>query len=213
MKPISNIQYISHDTQQVSHAEQAQYVIEGGIRWVQFRSKELEGSAKKDAAIEVLNVCRQLDAVCIINDDVKLAKEIKADGVHIGKNDMHPTKARQILDKDFIIGGTANTIEDIRRLAEAGVDYIGCGPFRFTATKKNLSPILGLEGYQKLIQQCKVEGIDIPIVGIGGILLDDLNDLMKTGLYGIALSSVILNADDISFMSKRFVEGLSQSNR
>ncbi|MBI9033853.1 MAG: thiamine phosphate synthase [Bacteroidales bacterium] len=208
---ISNIQYITHDTPAFSHAQQAKEVISGGIKWVQFRSKDLSSIEKKEAAIATVHVCRELGAKCIINDDILLAKEIKADGVHIGKNDMHPIQARQILGEDFIIGGTANTLEDIRQLVKAGIDYIGCGPFRFTSTKKNLSPTLGLEGYHRLMQQCRVEGIDIPVVGIGGILLEDLPALMNTGLFGIAISSVVLNSKDISHMSREFTKNISLS--
>lgn len=75
-------------------------------------------------------------------------------------------EARQILGKDFIIGGTANTFEDVQMHYQAGADYIGCGPFRFTTTKKSLSPILGLEGYQAIVSQMKTAGINLPIVAI-----------------------------------------------
>jgi thiamine-phosphate pyrophosphorylase len=78
---------------------------------------------------------------------------------------------------------------------EAGADYIGCGPFRFTTTKKNLSPVLGLEGYREIVRKMKMEGIDLPIVAIGGIEKEDIPSLMGTGITGIALSGSILRAE------------------
>ena len=101
-----------------------------------------------------------------------------------------------MLGDDFIIGGTANTFEDVRAHYEAGANYIGCGPFRFTTTKKGLSPILGFEGYISICSQMKAEGINLPIVAIGGITAEDIPMIMQTGVTGIALSGAVLNADD-----------------
>ena len=106
------------------------------------------------------------------------------------------SEARKLLGKDFIIGGTANTIEDVKAHDEAGADYIGCGPFRFTTTKEKLSPILGLEGYRHIVNEMKLHHIDLPIVAIGGIRKEDIPDIMKTGVTGIALSSSILQAEN-----------------
>ena len=119
-----------------------------------------------------------------------------ADGVHLGKNDMPVDKAREMAGNGFIIGGTANTFEDISRLAAQGADYIGCGPFRFTTTKKNLAPVLGSEGYRRLVAGMKAGGIALPIVAIGGICLADIPEILSTGVSGIALSGSILRAAD-----------------
>ena len=88
---------------------------------------------------------------------------------------------------------------------EAGADYIGCGPFRFTTTKKNLSPVLGLEGYRSIVLQMKEKGIDLPIVAIGGITFEDIPAIMETGVNGIALSGTILQAADPVAETKRIV--------
>ena len=109
-------------------------------------------------AVRIQALCREYGATFIIDDHVELVKELHADGVHLGKKDMPIAEARQILGKDFIIGGTANTFEDVQMHYQAGADYIGCGPFRFTTTKKNLSPILGLEGYKAIVSQMKTAG-------------------------------------------------------
>ena len=117
------------------------------------------------------------------------------DGVHLGQNDMNPAEARKILGADFIIGGTCNTYEDILKIKD-DVDYIGCGPFRFTTTKKNLAPVLGLDGYKEIVWNCRSNNINIPIVAIGGITAEDIPDILNAGPNGIALSGTILNSPD-----------------
>jgi thiamine-phosphate pyrophosphorylase len=141
-------------------------------------------------------ICDEWDCVLIINDRVDIAAEIKAHGVHLGKQDMAPGEARRLLGDDFIIGATANTVEDIRGHYHAGADYVGLGPYRYTTTKKNLSPILGLEGYRRIMDQCRQEQIDIPVIAIGGIGERDAASLLHTGIQGIAFSGLLVHAMD-----------------
>jgi thiamine-phosphate pyrophosphorylase len=124
-----------------------------------------------------------------------LAKQIVADGVHLGLSDMNIAEARAILGKTKIIGATANTFEDIIYQINSGCDYIGLGPFQYTKTKKNLSQILGLEGYHSIITQLKDSQIEIPIYAIGGITLENVNALMETGIHGIAVSGIITQSN------------------
>ena len=189
------VQFITHYTDQYTYLDSVRIALEGGCRWIQLRMKDTPTEDIQPIAKDTLTLCRQYEATFIIDDHVELAKQIKADGVHLGKLDMPITEARSILGKNFIIGGTANTLEDIRMHYEAGADYIGCGPFRFTTTKKNLSPVLGLEGYREIVRKMKMEGIDLPIVAIGGIEKEDIPSLMGTGITGIALSGSILRAE------------------
>lgn len=192
------LQYISHQTEQHSYLDGIRMALEGGCRWVQLRMKGVSypNEDRMALALEAKRLCREHDAVFIIDDDVALVKQIHADGVHLGKNDMPISEARSILGQDFIIGGTANTFADVKAHYEAGADYIGCGPFRFTTTKKGLSPVLGLEGYRSIMEQMKAEGINLPIVAIGGITEQDVPDIMQTGVSGIAVSGAVLNADN-----------------
>jgi thiamine-phosphate diphosphorylase len=138
---------------------------------------------------EVHRLCRKYGATFIVDDRVGLVGPLGADGVHLGKNDMAPSEARKILG-DKIIGATANTMEDVERALAEGADYLGIGPFRFTTTKKNLAPVLGLDGYRRIMAR----KIPVPVVAIGGILLDDLRDLKTTGVTGVAVSGLILNS-------------------
>jgi thiamine-phosphate pyrophosphorylase len=156
--------------------------------------------------IIVKQLCARYGARLYINDHVEACKIIRAAGVHLGKADMPPREARQLLGDGFAIGGTANTIEDVRRLHSEGVDYIGLGPFRFTATKKNLSPVVGLAGYRRIMEQCRAENIALPVLAIGGITSDDIPDIMSTGVSGIALSSAILQAQDPVMETRKILD-------
>lgn len=200
------LQYISHFTQQISYAEGIRMALEGGCRWIQLRMKDAPAEEIIACAEEVIPLCRRYEAKFLLDDHVELVRQLGADGVHLGKNDMPVDEARKILGPDIIIGGTANTIEDIIRLHKQGADYIGCGPFRFTTTKKNLSPILGLDGYKSIVLKMKELGIDLPIVAIGGITVEDIPAVMRTGVSGIALSGAILGAPDPVEMTARIIE-------
>lgn len=200
------LQYISHFTPQISYAEGIKMALEGGCRWIQLRMKDAPAEEIIACAEEVLPLCRRHGAKFLLDDHVELVRQLGADGVHLGKNDMPVDEARKILGPDIIIGGTANTIEDIIRLHKQGADYIGCGPFRFTTTKKNLSPILGLDGYKSIVLKMKELGIDLPIVAIGGITVEDIPAVMGTGVSGIALSGAILSAPDPVEMTARIIE-------
>ena len=206
------LQFITHFNDRFSYLDSARMALEGGCRWVQLRMKDASYEETREMALQVQAMCKQYKATFIIDDKVELVKEIHADGVHLGKNDMPIAQARQILGNDFIIGGTANTIDDVKMHYEAGANYIGCGPFRFTTTKKNLSPILGLEGYRLIVEQMKAEGMDIPMVAIGGITCDDIPAIMQTGVTGIALSGTILNAEQPIEETRRICKMIENNN-
>lgn len=205
-QPDYSVYFISHYTDTISYLDSIRIALEGGCRLVQLRMKGASTDEMRPIAIEALRMCHEVGAAFIIDDNVELVKEIHADGVHLGKNDMPVDEARRILGPDFIIGGTANTVEDIMMHIQRGADYIGCGPFRFTTTKEKLSPTLGLEGYRSIMGKLKENGINIPIVAIGGITADDIPDIISTGVTGIALSGTILRAQDPVREMKRILE-------
>lgn len=190
------IQFITHHNDRFGYLDSVRLALAGGCSWVQLRVKDVSDDELRPMALEAQRLCREAGATFIIDDHVALVREIGADGVHLGLKDMPISEARAILGPDVIIGGTANTIDDVRCHYEAGASYIGCGPFRFTTTKKNLSPVLGLEGYRDIVSQMKAEGINLPIVAIGGITAKDIAEIMQTGVIGIALSGTVLNAAD-----------------
>ncbi len=196
---METLQYITHTDNDLES------VLQGGCRWVQLRMKEATDLQFTDMAERILPLCRKYNATLILDDRVNLVDSIGADGVHIGKNDMPVKEARKILGPSKIIGATANTEEDLLSAYESGADYIGLGPFRFTTTKKGLSPILGIERYKSIMEYRKRHGISIPVAAIGGILLEDLPDLRQTGVDGIAVSGLILNSTDKEKTTKEII--------
>lgn len=198
MNKLKNIEYmlqfITHKNDRYGYIEGAIEALAGGCKWIQLRMKEATADELREAVKILKPACAEKEAILVIDDHVELVAELDVDGVHLGKNDMPPAEARRLLGEKYIIGATANTIEDIRALAVQDVDYIGLGPYRFTETKRNLSPVLGIEGYRRIMEACRAEGIEHPVVAIGGITIDDLQPLMDVGVSGIALSGTILNA-------------------
>lgn len=189
-----SLQFITHQTEKYSYLDAARMALEGGCRWIQLRMKEATLEEVEAVALQLKPLCKSYEAILVLDDHVELAKKLETDGVHLGKMDMPIAEARRILGEAYLIGGTANTFEDAKRHVVAGADYLGIGPFRFTTTKKNLSPVLGLEGYTSILSQMRAEGINTPVVAIGGITYEDIPAIMQTGVNGIALSGTILQA-------------------
>ena len=191
------LQFITHHTDSHSYIDSARLALEGGCRWVQLRMKGAERGELEGTALLVQRMCREHGATFIIDDDVLLAKRIGADGVHLGKEDMPVAEARAILGAEAIIGATVNSFEDIKaHIQGARPDYFGCGPFRFTTTKKRLAPTLGVEGYREIMRKVHENNISIPLVAIGGITKEDIPQLLAAGVDGIALSGSVLRAEN-----------------
>ncbi|MDR2138398.1 MAG: thiamine phosphate synthase [Tannerella sp.] len=197
--------FITHRTERYDYLQSVAMALEGGCRRIQLRMKDASPAEVEKTAVRAMQLCEPFGAELYINDHVEVCRNIRARGVHLGKTDMPPGEARRMLGGDFIIGGTANTFEDIRRLNGAGADYIGLGPFRFTTTKKNLSPVIGLSGYRQIMRQCREAGIRLPVFAIGGIEPDDIPGILDAGLSGIALSSAILRAQNPVEETERMV--------
>lgn len=200
------IQFITHYTDSISYLDSVRIALAGGCRWVQLRMKNASVDEIRPIALEAQRLCREAGATFVLDDHVYLAKEIGADGVHLGKTDMPIDEARTILGEKAIIGGTANTIEDLCMHVARGANYIGCGPFRFTTTKEKLAPTLGLEGYRSIVAARDKQGISNPIVAIGGITAEDIPSILETGVEGIALSGSILRAPDPIAEMRRIVQ-------
>lgn len=207
------VQYITHANERYGYVEGARLALEGGCRWIQLRTKSpllpLDEEQKRQTASELQQLCRQYNATFVIDDDVQLVKELNVDGVHLGLNDEPVASARQKLG-NRIIGGTANTLEHIRQHVRDGVDYVGCGPFRFTQTKAKLAAVVGLEGYRNIISSLNEMKIDIPMVAIGGITLEDIDALKQVGIRGVAVSGCVLNAQDPAAYMRQLVESINR---
>ena len=206
---MNGLLFITHQTERYSYFQSVEIALEGGCRQIQLRMKDAPAGEVEKVARRAKMLCDTFNAASYIDDHVDVCRNVKAAGVHLGKQDMSPSEARRMLGNQYIIGGTANTFEDIAVLYKQQVDYIGLGPFRFTSTKKNLSPVLGLEGYRRIIKQCGEQGIFLPVVAIGGITADDIPDILQTGVSGIALSSTILCAANPVEETRKIVKQLT----
>lgn len=187
----NKLQYISQGETVEKQLQNIHQALDAGCNWIQMRFKNQTLEKRFILAEAVKTLCEEYLANFIVNDDVLLAQKIAAHGVHLGLTDMTIPEARAILGDRKIIGATANTFEDIMFQSKNGCDYIGLGPFQFTETKEKLSPILGIEGYASILNKMKIENILTPIYAIGGITLENIEGLVKTGIHGIAVSGMI----------------------
>ena len=192
----NKLQYISQGKTIEEQLYNIHQALDAGCDWIQMRFKNQTAKNTFALAEAVKFLCEEYLANFIVNDNLYLAQQIAADGVHLGLTDMKIDQARAILGNTKIIGGTANTFEDIKNHAKNGCDYIGLGPFRFTETKEKLSPILGLSGYFKILEELKKHNIRIPVYAIGGITLKDISPLMETGIHGIAVSGMVTKSEE-----------------
>lgn len=205
------LQFITHPSDRMTIEEEIQRAVDGGCKWVQLRMKDAPREEVIATAKRAKEICKAADdCILVVDDYVDICKELELDGVHLGKNDMDPTEARELLGADYIIGATANTFDDVQALRHLDIDYIGLGPMRFTTTKERLSPVLGLDGYRDIVSRMKAASINLPVVAIGGITYDDIEDVMATGVNGIAVSGSLIGADDLTAEASRMIDLLQQ---
>lgn len=204
------LQFITNTESTVPVRDQIAAALDGGCRWIQLRMKNASDDEIRQIVKDMKPMCDRAGAFLILNDRVELAKELDVTGVHIGKEDMSPTEARAILGAGAVIGVTVNTFQDVLRVANCDIDYLGIGPFRHTTTKKNLSPVLGLEGIREICSRMKENEIELATVAVGGIEEGDLADLIHAGVQGVAVSGAIAKSGDIPATTRRFL-GLLES--
>jgi thiamine-phosphate pyrophosphorylase len=195
---MEKLQYISQGFTIEDQELNIRKALDNGIKWIQVRWKNAPESEFIKLCEISKKLCSDHQTICMINDHVQIAKDIDADGVHLGLKDTSIEMARHILGENKIIGGTANTISDVLQRMNEPCDYIGLGPLRFTSTKEQLSPILGFEGYETIIQNLKEQSLEIPkIFAIGGVVLEDIKQLQQIGIYGVAVSGQITNQPSV----------------
>ncbi|AEV99874.1 thiamine-phosphate diphosphorylase [Niastella koreensis] len=193
---LERVYFISQQTAAKTHVTAIEEALEAGCKLVQLRVKNQPETVVLELAKVAKTLCDRFNAKLIINDYPLVARSVNAWGVHVGLQDMAVRDVRAIVGRDMIVGGTANTFEHIQQRILEGVDYVGLGPFRFTTTKEKLSPVLGLEGYQRIMDRMRATAYYTPIVAIGGILPDDVPGLRDAGVYGVAVSGALTNAVD-----------------
>lgn len=196
-KFIEKLQFITHDIHQHSHIEQAQIACSAGAKWIQYRCLTKNDDELLVDINAIAEICDDWGATLIVTDHVHLNGKADIQGFHIEDFDADFVKLREQLGEAVTIGGSATTLQGLSRLAAEGADYAGFGPFYTTTTKPNNAPLLGVEGYQNAMTELKKLNIDLPVLAVGGVTLNDIDPLMNTGIFGIAVSAAINQAEDM----------------
>ncbi len=179
--------------------EQVKEALENGVTCVQLREKELDESDFLKEAKQISALCKEYKVPFIVNDNVNIAIACKADGIHIGQEDMELTNVRKLVGEDMIIGVSAHTVEEAIKAQEGGADYIGIGAVFATSTKTDVDVL----SFETLKSIC--EAVDIPTVAIGGIKKDNICKLKGSGIDGVAVVSAIFAAKDIATATKELL--------
>ncbi len=208
-KYISKFHYLTQDLPDRSHAEQTEIACKAGANWVQYRCFSKTDEALIEELHQVASICDDWGATLILTDHYHLLDRVDAQGVHIEDLNADYKFIRETISDEKTLGASATSIEDIQKIYKTGaVDYIGCGPFSLTQTKPNDYPLLGLEGYRSIIRQMNELGISIPLLAVGGILPEDTQALMSTGIAGIAVSAAVNLAPEPGQVFKDFYKKL-----
>jgi thiamine-phosphate pyrophosphorylase len=198
------LQFLTLDAAPRAHREQARAALEGGVRWIQLRAKNLPAEAWVAEAVAIAELCRDFGAVFVVNDSPEVALRAEADGVHLGGDDASPAAARALLGEFAIVGVTLNEPAHVVRFAGVRVDYAGVGPFRHTLSKQKLAAVHSPKSLAGLI----AAAAPLPCFAIGGVTAADWPAVRSLGAHGIAVSGAIALADDPVSAAKTLVEAV-----
>lgn len=177
--------------------QQVELAIKGGATFVQLREKNADEDEFLELALKVQKVCRAYRVPFVINDNVELAKKIDADGVHVGQEDMNALDVRKLIGSKKILGVSASTVSEALLAEKQGADYLGVGAVFATNSKDDAESV----SHQALKEIC--DAVKIPVVAIGGISLNNVDELKGSGIAGISVISAIFGAADIEEASKK----------
>ncbi|RZM24984.1 MAG: thiamine phosphate synthase [Pedobacter sp.] len=205
-KFIEKLHFITHDIDHLTHIEQAQAACEAGAKWIQYRClSKNDDELLKDINV-IAEICDDWGATLIVTDHIHLNGRADIQGFHIEDMSADFGPIRKLVGEDITLGGSSNTIENLLRIAQEGADYAGFGPFKETTTKPNNYPHIDLSQYRQAIATLKNQGLDLPILAVGGVKEGDLDDLLGTGIFGIAVSSAINQATDMHEAYRSFYD-------
>lgn len=184
--------------QRFSHVELANAALAGGADLVQLRDKEAASRDLLETALQIVPLCRRKQASLIVNDRADIAWAADAQGAHIGADDLPLSLARRLLGPDRILGSSADNAAEVAQRARQGADYAGIGPVFATSSKRDAGPVLGVEALAAVVRSSP-----LPLIAIGGITLDNLEEVLATGVHGVALlGAVCLSSDPESVVRK-----------
>lgn len=184
--------------------EQVQEALDGGATCIQLREKQLDEENFLKEAIEIQKLCKEYHVPFIVNDNVDIAKDMHADGIHVGQSDMEALDVRKELGKDVILGVSAQTVEQAKKAEAHGADYLGVGAVFPTGSKDDADDV----SHETLKAIC--EAVSIPVIAIGGITQDNVKELAGSGIVGIAVISAIFAQKDITQATKDLKQATEQ---
>lgn len=190
-KYISKLHYLTQDLPHLSHIKQTQMACEGGANWIQYRCLSKSDEEMLEELHPIASICDDWGATLIVTNHSHLVHSADIQGVHIEDIDADLTLVRKQIGDDKTLGVSAVYLAQLRKHISNGADYISCGPFAHTVTKPNNFELWGFDSYQKTMEILKTGGHSLPIIAVGGIKPQDVEDLMNTGVNGIAVSSAI----------------------
>ena len=185
--PITNVSLA-----EISHTKQVKQLVNAGAEFIQIREKNAPSNEFYQSAKEAMKIARDKSVKILINDRVDIAAYVKADGVHLGQDDLPPKSAREILGTNAIIGLSTHSIEQAIEALKQPINYIAIGPIFQTETKKNPDNVVGLEDLKEIRDAIG----DFPLVAIGGITIDNFADILDAGADSVALISSLLSPPD-----------------
>jgi thiamine-phosphate pyrophosphorylase len=187
-KYISKFHYLTQDLPNRSHIEQAQIACKAGANWIQYRCMSKSDDEMMQEIHQIASICDDWGATLILANHYHLLDKVDAQGVHIEDLNANLEAIRNVITDEKTLGASTTNLEALLKLQSSGIaDYCGYGPFAHTNTRPNDKPLLGYQGYRDLERQ----PINLPVIAVGGIQLKDVEPLLKTGVYGIAVSSTV----------------------
>lgn len=207
-KYIEQLHFITHDLPAHTHVEQARIVCEAGGKWIQYRCLTKDDDALLNDINQIAGICDDWGATLIVTDHIHLQGKADIQGFHIEDMNADFLQIRAQVGAACTLGGSSNTLDGLLRLANEGVDYAGFGPFSHTDTKPNSYPHLGVQGYEQAMQELKAQQVALPVLAVGGVTINDVHALMQTGIFGIAVSAAINQAEDMEAAYLEFYQKL-----
>ncbi len=210
MKAIGRLHVLTDTVLQsrFSHAELTRLAIAGGADTIQFRQKGGPTREMIEVAKEMRDLCGEAGVLFIVNDRIDVAIASGADGVHLGQDDFPIPLARELLGKGAVIGGSAVTLAEAKKCHSEGADYVGFGPVYPTTSKDDAGPVTGLARLREV-----VENIPVPVIAIGGVVVENAREVLEAGALGIAVISAVCCQPDPEKATRALYEALLMGNQ
>jgi len=208
MKYIEQFHYITDDIPHLTHIEQVQLACEAGAKWIQYRCLSKADDELLAEINAIAEICDDWGTTLIVTNHIHLNGMADIQGFHIEDMDADFASLRKQVGYDITLGGSANTLDGLIRIAKDGADYANLGPFAATENKPNSYPLITVENYKSITDELKKSGVSFPVLAVAGIKIYDVEELMQTGIYGIAVSGAISFADDFIEAYQDFYEAV-----